>query len=199
MTSAISSRVHPARFAAFAAAALGFLPLAACDQDEQSAFAPACPHVEILGEAADSYDYNGRGLDVGSLVSHASMTGLTGACEAGPTDNHKKIVRTRLSVAMNVARGPAAKGDTVTLPYFVAVLHDGHIVDKKVFETPIQFEPNVSTTTVRTPVRIIDVPASDNIQETNYAMEIGFQLTHAQLDYNRTHLTPAAFSAHSEQ
>lgn len=165
------------------------LSLSACGQEEESAFAPTCPHVEILGEAADSYQYDGRGLDAGSLVSHASMTGLTGNCEAAP----KKSVRTRISVAMDVERGPAAKEQTITLPYFIAVLHDGNIIDKKMFDVPVTFEGNASSAVLRTPVRIIDVPASPDLQQTNYALEVGFQLTHAQLDYNRAHLRPANF------
>lgn len=195
MTRASLNARYASRFAVLALSGAALLPLAACGPDEQSAFAPACPHVEIVGQAADSYSYNGRGLDVGSLVSHASMTGLTGACAAGPHDEHKKTVRTQLSIAMTVDRGPAAGGDTIVLPYFVVVLRDGHIVDKKIFEVPVSFEPNTSTTTLRTPIRIIDVPASDNIQDTNYTMEIGFQLTHAQLNYNRAHLHPASFNS----
>ncbi|GBQ11037.1 hypothetical protein [Swaminathania salitolerans] len=163
--------------------------LTACDQEDQSAFAPACPSVEILGEAADFYQYDGKGLDAGSLVTHAGMGGLTGNCEAGP----KKSVRTRLSLGVTVERGPASDGRDVTLPFFVAVLHDGKIMDKKEFSIPVTFRGNQSTVSLRTPVRIIDVPAAPDIQQTNYALKIGFQLSREQLEYNRTHLRPAAF------
>lgn len=183
----IARRLHALSSLTLAGAALG---LAACEQQDESAFAPACPHVEIAGDAADLYDYDGRSLDAGSLIRHASMTGLTGNCEAGP----KKSVRTRLSVAFRVERGAAASKGNITLPYFVAVLHDGQIIDKKMFEVSVQTPDNISSVTTRAPVRIIDVPAAPDIQDTNYSLTIGFQLTREQLDYNRTHLREANFA-----
>jgi len=167
--------------------------LTACNQDDQSAFAPTCPPVEILSQAADFYQYDGHGLDAGSLVTHAGMSGLTGNCEAGP----KKSVRSRLSLSVVVERGPASDGKDIVLPYFVAVLRDGKILEKKEFDFPVSFAGNQSTVTLRTPVRIIDVPASPDLQQTNYALKVGFQLSHEQLDYNQTHLRPAKFTAHT--
>lgn len=167
--------------------------LTGCNQDDQSAFAPICPPVEILSQAADFYQYDGHGLDAGSLVTHAGMSGLTGNCEAGP----KKSVRTRMSLAITVERGPASDGKDIVLPYFVAVLRDGKILEKKEFEVPVSFAGNQSTMSLRTPVRLIDVPASPDLQQTNYALKIGFQLDHKQLDYNQTHLRPAKFAAHT--
>ncbi|BAT19278.1 MULTISPECIES: hypothetical protein [Asaia] len=167
--------------------------LTACDQDDQSAFAPVCPPVEILSSAADYYQYDGHGLDAGSLVTHAAMSGLTGNCEGAP----KKTVRSRLSLGITVERGPASDGKDIVLPYFVAVMRDGKIIDKKEFEVPVSFAGNQSTVSLRTPVRIIDVPASPDLQLTNYSLKIGFQLSREQLDYNQTHLRPAKFTAHT--
>lgn len=182
--------------AALAICGVSLLSLTAC-QDEQSAFAPACPHVQILSEAADFYDYDGKGLDVGDLVARASMAGLSGSCTAGPNGpKHQKTVRTSLSIAVDVVRGPAKPDEKIVLPYFVAVMRDGHIVDKKVFEVAADFAPNTTTSHLRAPVRYIDLPASDSIQETNYSMAVGFQLNHSQLGYNRAHLPEASFLWH---
>lgn len=167
--------------------------LTACNQDDESAFAPICPPVEILSQAADFYQYDGHGLDAGSLVTHAGMSGLTGNCEAAP----KKTVRTKLSLGITVERGPASDGRDIVLPYFVAVMHDGKIVDKKEFEVPVSFAGNQTVVSLRTPVRLIDVPASPDLQQTNYSLKVGFQLTREQLDYNQTHLRPAIFTPHT--
>jgi len=172
------------------ATALGvLLSLSACDPADQSLFAPACPQVSIVGEAADSYRYDGRSLDVGSLVSHASMTGLTGNCVGA----EKHAIRTRVSVSMNVTRGAAARSSDIDLPYFIAVVHNGTIIDKKIFTATAQFDANVSTTTLQTPVASIDVPGGRDNDGQSYTLEVGFQLDRAQLDYNHTHLTPAGF------
>ncbi|MCQ9155797.1 hypothetical protein [Acidomonas methanolica] len=183
-----------ARFAPFFLTAP--LALTACEE-QQSAFAPACPHLDMLGDASDLFAYDGRGLDVGDLVAHASLTGMTGACEAGPTgEHHQRTVRTRISLAMTIQRGPAAAVEALDLPYFVAVVRNGKILDKKVFHATAAFEPNTSLTAVNTPIRIIDLPASDSIEDTDYHMVVGFQLTRAQLQYNRTHLPQAHFREH---
>lgn len=189
-------RVLPFTTRLLATAAAG-LSLAAC-QDEQSAFAPACPHVDIIGEAADYYSYDGKGLDLGDLVSHATITGMTGACAAGPmASHHRKTVRTNVTIAMTVERGPAAKGETLTLPYFIAVVRDGKILNKKIFNVDVTFAPNTTVTSVRSPVRVIDLPASNSIEDTDYHMAVGFQLNHAQLEYNRIHVTNAQFHKHT--
>ncbi|WP_051537156.1 hypothetical protein [Asaia prunellae] len=121
------------------------------------------------------------------------MSGLTGNCEAGP----KKTVRSRLSLAVTVERGPASDGKDITLPYFIAVVRDGKILEKKEFDIPVSFAGNQSTVSLRTPVRLIDVPASPDLQQTNYTLKVGFQLSHEQLEYNQTHLRPAKFTMHT--
>lgn len=177
-----------------AALACGSSLLSGCAQSEHSAFAPRCPPVEILSEAADYFDYAPQRLDLGGLKTHATIRSLTGNCAAGD----KKSVRTKLSMKLTVDRGPASDSTKVTVPYFVAVLHDGKIVDKKRFTTQVVFKRNQNVVPVRTAIKIIDVPAAPDIQETNYALSVGFQLTRDQLRYNKSHLPPAAFKPLSE-
>lgn len=182
---------RPLRHAIRLLPALGLLPLAACD-DQQALFAPTCPPTEIVSEAADAFTYDGRGLDAGSLVDHASIQGLTGSCAQ---QGHQHVIRTRLSLTLRVTRGAAAKGDHLELPYFVVVMHNDRIVDKKIFSPAISLDPASDTSTVQTPVVSIDLPADRDQRADGYRLEVGFQLTHAQLDFNRSHLAPAGFKA----
>lgn len=187
-------RLAPSFLAAAALAGLG-----GCDNTAQGAFAPACPATEIPSSASDRFVYDGRSLDVGSLVSHVQITSLAGDCEPGPEDeHHRKMVRTRISLSLNVTRGPASDGADVEVPYFIAIMRDGKIVDKKIFTDTFTLPPNVSAQSFRTPLRLIDLPASRNIQENPYTLEIGLQLTHAELDYNRAHLPEVKFGTHSQ-
>jgi len=191
-------RLAPSFFIpAFAVMALS--TLAGCDESNQSFFAPACPALEMPGVASDRFVYDGRGLDVGSLVSHTQITSLSGNCERGPDGPHKQsMVRTRLSLAMNITRGPAEKDGSIDIPYFVAVMRDGKIVDKKIFTDTFQLAPNVSTQQIRTDLRIIDLPQSSNPQANPYTLEVGYQLTRDELQYNRQHLPTVSFHSHSE-
>ncbi|EHH68672.1 hypothetical protein [Gluconobacter morbifer] len=177
---------------AFALVALS--TLAGCDESNQSMFAPACPATEIPGLAADRFVYDDRGLDIGSLVSHAQITALSGDCQKGPDGPHgASMVRTRISLTMNLTRGPASSTGSIEIPYFVAVLRDGKITDKKVFSDTFRLPQDVSNQTVQTKLRLIDLPASSNLQDNPYTLEIGLQLTHPELDYNRQHLPAVSF------
>ncbi|GBR69246.1 hypothetical protein [Gluconobacter kanchanaburiensis] len=182
---------------AFALVALS--SLAGCDESNPSFFAPACPALDIPGSAADLFVYDGKSADIGSLVSHAQITSLAGDCERGPDGPHNhQTVRTRLSLNMTLTRGPASDTSTIDVPYFIVIMRDGKIVDKKVFTDSFRFPTNVSTQNVRTNLRLIDLPATGNMtQENPYTLEIGYQLTHDELGYNREHLAPVAFHSHS--
>ncbi|MFT8327488.1 hypothetical protein [Gluconobacter oxydans] len=195
---AIRRLASPLFAPAFALVALS--SLAGCDESNPSFFAPACPTLDIPGSAADQFVYDGKSADIGSLVSHAQIASLAGDCERGPDGPHgHQTVRTRLSLAMNLTRGPAATSSTIDVPYFIVIMRDGKIVDKKVFTDSFRFPANVSTQSVRTNLRLIDLPATDNMtQENPYTLEIGYQLTHGELGYNREHLAPVSFHSHTQ-
>ncbi|KXV22150.1 hypothetical protein AD942_14660 [Gluconobacter japonicus] len=180
-------------------AVLALSTLAGCDESNPGMFAPACPATEIPSAASDRFVYDGRGLDVGSLVSHAQLTSIAGDCQRGPKGpKGQEMVRTRISLAMNLTRGPASESSSIDVPYFIVIMRDGKIVDKKVFTDTFKLEPNVSAQPVRTELRLIDLPASKNLQDNPYTLEIGYQLTHDELDYNRAHLPVVKFRGRTQ-
>ncbi|QDH16291.1 hypothetical protein [Swingsia samuiensis] len=180
-------------------ALLALSTLAGCGESDPQLFAPACPATDVPAATADQFVYNNQSLDVGSLISHAQLTAIAGDCERGPqSSDDQQTTRTRISLAMNLTRGPAAKDNIITVPYFVAIMRDGKIIDKKIFKDTFALPANVSTQSVRTELRLIDLPASQNLQENPYTLEIGYQLTPDELTYNRQHLPIATFERHSQ-
>ncbi|WP_246379739.1 hypothetical protein [Gluconacetobacter johannae] len=198
MTIAIPHGLHrlrrPVAFRGLALLSLALLP-AACSLDDPNAFAPACPVVEVPGEAADLVAYAGDAHDIAHMTTRASLTRVTGNCQQGSSGGHGRArsITTNISVGMDLTRGPATKGRTVDVPYFVAVVYDGEIKSKKQFVETIEFPPNVTHMLTHTRIVPIDLPVSHRVTIDGYHIEVGFQLTPDQLAYNRSHLITPSF------
>lgn len=188
------------RVAGPACALLALGGLGGCGEEDTglSAFAPACPHFDVPGSIADRFVYNGKGLDIGNQISHTQILAVNGDCSDGPKDaQHRPLTRVRLSLALQQERGPAATHTSEDVPYFVAVVQDGKIIDKKTFTDTVRIPPSRDTQRLNTPLRFIDIPTGKNPQVSPYSMEIGFQLTRDELNYNRQHLKNVAnFESH---
>ena len=168
--------------------ALGLLPLAGCEPDDPNTFAPACAPVGILAEAADYADYGGAAVpDLSRLVSHGSITGVSGNCRnaAGGT-----LLHTVVQVQMAIDRGPAAAGGSLAVPYFIAVTRDGAVISKQSLSAVAQFPNNGDKVALQTDAVALDLPATRSQPGSSFRIEVGFQLTPQQLDDNRAHLVP---------
>jgi hypothetical protein len=148
-----------------------------------------CPEIKIidaLGTFHRFTDTNPPAED--KLISTARIMSLEHECRM--TDEGKAQVD--ISITFESDIGPAsqdAKGKTqdAGYPYFVAVTDKkGEILSKDVFELAITPSSNTNTITARETIRqIIPVDGSQELQQ--YSIAIGFQISDAQLKYNRTH------------
>ncbi|MCX5615992.1 hypothetical protein NQF87_03250 [Bombella sp. TMW 2.2559] len=193
----LSSRIFSRLVAGLGSLMLAGL-LSGCEEaDTTHTFAPACPRFDIPGQVADRITYDGKGLDAAHRLTSTHILAVQGDCRTGPQDEQKRpMTRVRISLNLQLERGPAATDDTVTVPYFVAIIQDGAIVDKKIFTETINLPPTVSISRSSTPLRFIDIPTGNNPQISPYSMAIGLQLNHPELDYNRSHLRAAQFHEH---
>ncbi|WP_240161978.1 hypothetical protein [Gluconacetobacter azotocaptans] len=173
---------------------LALLP-SACQMDDPNAFAPACPVVEVPGEAADLVAYAGDAHDIAHMTTRVGLTRVTGNCQQGSRGGkgRARSITTNISVGMDVTRGPATKGRSVEIPYFIAVVYDGEIKSKKQFVETVTFPPNVTHMLTHTRIVPIDLPVSHRVTIDGYHIEVGFQLTPDQLAYNRSHLITPSF------
>ncbi|NHO31816.1 hypothetical protein GOB85_04670 [Acetobacter sp. LMG 1636] len=170
------------------------LTLVACGEDDGVGFAPTCPAMHIPAEVADYYNYSAKGPSFDHLVTRASITHLSGDCVSAGENEKKKNLQTRVGVHMVVRRGPAAKYDSLTLPWFVAVVHNDKIVGKHIFEQAVAFPAGSSTVAVDTRLVTVDLPIKPTNGQNDYQFEVGFQLTKTQLAYNREHGVSATFA-----
>ncbi len=180
------ARLRPAVAAALAQA-LALAPLAGCGEDlDADSFAPACAPVGLLAEAADYSDYGpGPVQDLSRLVAQGSIRGVTGHCSSAA---HGTQLHTVVRVQLAINRGPVAPGSSLAVPYFIAVLRDGAVLSKQSLVAIAEFPDNGDRVALQTDPVAFDLPVSRTHPGTSYRIEVGFQLTPAQLAYNRAHL-----------
>ena len=162
--------------------------LAGCGPQDPNAFAPACAPVGILAEAADYSDYGPNGsmvADLSRLVSHGSITGVSGHCSDAERGT---VLHTVVQLQLAVTRGPVAQGSSLSIPYFIAVTRDGAVISKQTLQALAQFADNGDNVLVKTDPIALDIPVTRAKPGTSYRVEVGFQLTPQQLAYNRIHL-----------
>jgi len=169
-----------ARGAALAVGAL--LMLSGCGVFDREV-KPPCPRVGILGDAATMIQFRpGAGRDLTDVEFEAEIIGFTGDCEFR-NRNAQAVVTVNVQIVG--ARGPAAKGDSMTVPFFVAIVdRDQRILARETFASKIDFPAGRRRAGVAEEMeQKIPIPADR--RSSDFEILIGLQLGQAQLDYNR--------------
>lgn len=144
-------------------------------------FPPPCPAVSILHDAADLNRFNGAGGGLTDSVLSGRITGLSGTCKRAP---HETVLTT-VSVALDLARGPAAKGRVAEAAYFVALTHGQTILAKQVLPLHAAFPPNTDHLRLVGDQVEVRVPNTAKTPASAYQVLVGFELTPAELAVNR--------------
>jgi hypothetical protein len=162
------------------------LALGACNAHEND-FAPPCPNLALLQDAADITRFDGTQPDASKLTYAGRIASIPAAC----SNDGKDRVKAELHIEALVRRGPAGQSDTTSLPYFIAVLEGDQILQEQDFTLPITFKPNAGTANVTGQDIQITVATTAQKSAAAYRIFVGFRLTPAELEYNRTH--PSSF------
>lgn len=159
---------------------MALLLLAGCSPGDK--FAPICPQLALVKDAADLTRFNGRGEDVSDLVVNARIVGVPAVCSAAGHD----IVRADLTVAMELLRGPAQADRQASVGYFVAVTDSAEkLLDKQTYTMSGEFPPNVTRVTAVSDKITLDFPTSETVPAASYRIFVGLALTPQELAYNR--------------
>lgn len=165
--------------AAFLAAAAAALTGCVNDPDEK---APQCPLAYLRPDAATLTRYNGRGTDLTDLVLTARMLDIKGTC-SGVLGG--KSLKAHAHVEMVMTRGPAAQGRSVSVPYNVAIVEQGRVLQKQQLTANVAFPPNVDTVQVRGDEVNFLFPTPHGLGGANYTIYFVFELTPAELAANQ--------------
>ncbi len=159
------------------------LALAGCDSTPQDYFAPPCPKPTIMADLADLDLYRpGGGSDASDLAYSVRVTGLSGTCSTGKT---RGTTNATVSMSIAVNRGPAGVARVLTVPYFIAVVKDGEVLDKTAYAMDAQFTTTTGTVALVTdPVSLL-LPTPQGVSSADYRIVGGLQLSPAQVERNR--------------
>jgi hypothetical protein len=159
----------------------GLLALAGCGTNSDQKFAPVCPQLKLLADAADLTRTRGQGTDLTDLVLQARITGVAASCSEGSRGSVDAVMK----VMIDAARGPAATTRDADLPYLVTVTAGGQPIDQKMFIARATFASNVDRTTVQGEEVTLSFPVSQSRAITDYAIYVSFRLTASELAANR--------------
>jgi hypothetical protein len=186
------SRLRPVGLAALlilplALGGCSWLGMGGDDDDEaMRAIAAAqpkpCPSIGVLDGADRITVFNGKGQDLTDVVVKAEISKAVISCEYDIDDATISV-----DLAFNGAAemGPAATGRDMNLKGFLAITRtDGKKVSKEIYDIPISFEKGRQIRFLKS-VEDTVIPYGGHVNGAYYEFLIGFQVTQAQLDYNR--------------
>jgi len=147
-------------------------------------FAPRCPNVAILSDAADLARYRGEHQDLTDMVLSGRITGLSGSCKRA---RKGATVLTTVNIGLELTRGPAAPGRIASAAYFVALTRGDTIIAKQVFPLRAEFPSNTERVSLKGDQVEVPVPNRGSDGAAAYRILVGFELTPQELATNRRH------------
>ena len=145
------------------------------------AFPPACPVTDVLSDAADLPRFRGWGTDLTYMVVDGRLAPPKGKFKLYDLTH----LHTTISVSMTLTRGPAATSRTMDVTYFVSVSRGDKILDKKDYTLAVTFPPNSNRVSITSDPIDIVLPIDDKTSGVVYRVYDAFQLTPAELAFNR--------------
>ena len=158
----------------FAAVAV-CLPLLACSSSQLQ----RCPSVSVLFDTATAATWQGSPPQ---FTYVARIVDATRDCDI---KKFEKEVGASVDIKFQVVRPHAGAAATFTVPFFVAISTEGHILAKKVYGMPFTFDAQQTVIEVSQSIDTLSLTVGRDKQATDYGILVGFQLSKAQLDYNR--------------
>ena len=190
---------------------LAFLPftffLWGCAEKVTYDFPPACPKVSILPAASDYFVFENNQDSLPHLITKASIIEISGNCTDDPKNEKNKerrkrnlsyqdYIDTQLSVTLQIQRGPAAQTHSFKIPYFIATIHNGKVVDKQEMIAEVSFPNNIDQVKLESKKLMFKVPATTARTPDGYKLTVGFQLSPNQLEYNRHHFGSVQYNSY---
>lgn len=142
-----------------------------------------CPDAAILANTASLPAFDpSKGDDPSSVIYNVAMTNVKTRCDYSKRDN---TADANLRIFYTATRPPGGDDAHYRVPYYVAVTSGGEIVDKQIHWLEFDFPKSTPTVTGEGYVGSVVIAVDHQKRSYEYHLLIGFQLTQAQLDYNK--------------
>jgi hypothetical protein len=161
-----------------AAAAAACVALATCSTSQLE----KCPAVSVLVDTASMTQLQSNASGPASVVYTAQILNAKRDCDVS---KFSKQVQASVDISFRATRAHAEAAASYTVPYFIAITTEGKILAKQQFLVAFAFQRGETTTSFEDSVNSLVLTVGRDKKATDYGILIGFQLTKAQLDYNR--------------
>jgi hypothetical protein len=137
-----------------------------------------------LQDASRLVAFTDQGQDLTDQRYEVRIRDVALACEVARDDDRQRVVA-EMKILFQAEKGPASRGDAVDFRYFVAIADpERNILRRESFEASVTMPGNQTRAeAVETLAPTLPLPAE--ARPAGYRVLVGFELTRAQLDYNR--------------
>ena len=153
---------------------------AGCSSNEDQ-FAPACPVLRLLPDGGDITRFSPQGHDVTDILFSARITAVPATCKKG----ERGTVQASLHAVATIDRGHALGNEVAGVPYFITIMKDDQVIERKSYGINVTFPSNTDEVNVSTPDVNMVFPVEPGKTAQQYTIYFSFQLTPEELDYNR--------------
>jgi hypothetical protein len=146
-----------------------------------------CPRITILADGADLTQYvPGAPRDLTTMVLDARIAGFDAVCDYASRD--RRALDVRVTPRFQVERGPAARGGSLDIPWFIALSDAGDtdVIERQAYTARATLTSNQTRVNTTGQAARLRLPIGDGVSAGNYVVRISFQLTPDQLAQNRS-------------
>ena len=155
--------------------------LAGCASNREVGPSKLCPRVDILEFANELVRFlPGLGRDVTDVVFRTRLVNFRGACEVDENE-----VEVELVLEFVLESGPANRSRKAAFEYFVAIpqFHP-QPAGKRRFAVLVEFANNQNRALYRDEISV-QIPLKKGQASSDFNIFVGFQVSEAELEYNR--------------
>jgi hypothetical protein len=143
-----------------------------------------CPVPAILADTQSVTVFRpGTTPDLANELFTVSLVNSTNDCTYSTKDG---IVTASLELTFKAKRTPTREAATYSVPYFVAINEGNTIYTKRLYTLRFTFAPGASEVTITQAPDDVEIKVPAGKLPWNYQQLAGFQMTAAQIDYNKS-------------
>jgi hypothetical protein len=142
-----------------------------------------CPDANILANTSVIPAFDpAQGADPSNVVYTGQITDLASRCDYSKRENS---IDANVRITFKATRPPGGEEAHYKVPYYIAVTSGGQIVDKQIHWLEFDFPKASAAVQMEELVDGIEIAVARDKKSYDYHLLIGFQLTQAQIDYNK--------------
>ena len=164
-----------------AAAILSAVWLTSCESDKKLA---NCPSAAVLAPASTLTAFPPNAAkDPAAALYTVGLVDAKTDCELDPEEGQTE---SSLELTFRAKRSAADQAVTYKVPYFVVVVLGTRVLSKRIFWINFGFSAGEKSTSFQDSVASTVINLENGKKPYDYELISGFQLTHEQLEYNKS-------------